>query len=480
MKSMKRGKIALILSAVTIAAMAVSAQSTTQPNAPWHLDRIDQRDLPLSGSYTWGKDGSGVTVYVVDNGVRATHTQFGGRVSAGPTFLDEPAPGEPPISIPNFVPADQSDHGTLVASLVGGSTFGVAKGVHIVSVTVAGSGGLSYPTNIAKGIQWVVDNHQGPSVINISISKRVSDLGGFEVLMEQAVQNALNAGITVVGIAGNDGGIDASLVSPGRVSGIITVGATDQNDERASFSNVGATLDLFAPGVNITGAGVASDTAVVTSDGTSLSAPIVAGIAARYLQANPSDSPSDVRKAIVASATLDRLVPGTLGAGSPNLLAFANPLDAPIDPPPTGRRRLNANGVCYFEPNESGPNLCDLGRYKLNGNGECYWDPNDSGPAQCEPHAGRWKSDGSGGCYWEPNDDPPHQCDPNAHQGRWKSDGNGGCYWDPNDDPPDQCQPSEARTPMAMTTGSSGIAVLPAYALSKRRRRPIRLTRDRA
>jgi subtilisin family serine protease len=477
MKLMNRGKVAFTLCAIAVVALAVSAQSTTQPNAPWHLDRIDQRDLPLSGTYTWGNDGSGVTVYVIDNGVRISHTQFGGRASAGPTFVTEPDPGEPPIFVPKVLPATDPDHGTMVASLVGGSKFGVAKGVHIVSVAVMGSSGHGRLTDIAAGIQWVVDNHQGPSVINISISERVSALGGLEALTEQAIQNALNAGITVVGIAGNNGGIDASLVSPGRVSGIITVGATDENDERASFSNVGASVDLFAPGVNITGAGASGDTAEVTSTvgGTSLAAPIVAGIAARYLQAHPSASPSEVSSAIVGSATADRLVAGTLGAGSPNLLVFADPLDDPTDPP-TGRRRLNANGVCYFEPNENGPNLCDFpapGRYKLDGNGGCYWDPNDSGPAQCEPHAGRWKSDGSGGCYWEPNDDPPDQCDPNAHQGRWKSDGNGGCYWDPNDDPPDQCQPSEPRTPMA-EAGGSGIAGLAAYAWRKRRRRRAR------
>ena len=208
--------------------------------------------------------------------------------------------------------------------------------------------------------------------------------------LDSAVRDSIASGVTYVIAAGNEG-VAAGLTSPQRVSEAIIVGATTSTDERAVFedwgSNYGTLLDLFGPGVGVLSAYYTSDTATAYLSGTSMAAPHVAGVVARYLQAHPSDPPAAVEATLTSNAT-DGVV-GNPGAGSPNRLLFTGFLDEVVPPPPP----------------------CG-GRYKLDGEGGCYWDPNDCGPNQCIPCTGRWKDDGNGGCYWDPNDCGPNQCNP--------------------------------------------------------------------
>lgn len=274
----------------------------TQTNPPWGLDRIDQRNRPLSATYTYNWTGSGVRVYVIDTGIRTAHSQFGGRASN--VFDVNGGNGE-----------DCNGHGTHVSGTVGGSTYGVAKGVMLRGVRVFGCGSTTSTSNIIAGVNYVTANRILPAVANMSVGGPASSS------MDTAVNNLINSGVTVAVAAGNSNGANACNYSPARVANAITVGSTTSTDARSSFSNIGTCLDLFAPGSSILSAWYTSNTATATLSGTSMASPHVAGVAALYKQANPSASPTTIRNAIVNNATTG--VVTNAGSGSPNRLLYS-------------------------------------------------------------------------------------------------------------------------------------------------------------
>ncbi len=278
----------------------VLSLDATQTNPPWGLDRIDQRNLPLNGSFTYPNTASNVRAYVIDTGIRITHTQFGGRATWGANF----AGGSN---------TDCHGHGTHVAGTIGGSTYGVAKAVRLVAVKVLNCSGNGTTSGVIGGINWVTSNAVKPAVANMSLG------GGASSALDTAVRNSISSGVTYAIAAGNSNA-NASNFSPARVSEAITVGATGSNDARASFSNFGSVLDLFAPGVGIQSAWRTSDTATNTISGTSMATPHVAGAAALVLSANPSFTPAQVSNFLVSNATTG--VVTNPGSGSPNRLLF--------------------------------------------------------------------------------------------------------------------------------------------------------------
>jgi subtilisin family serine protease len=289
----------------------------TQSPVTWGLDRIDQRNLPLSNSYTYTPTGSGVRAYIIDTGIRATHGQFGGRVSGGYTAIND-----------GRGTGDCNGHGTHVAGTVGSSTYGVAKSVSLVPVRVLDCNGSGATSGVIAGVDWVTANRIRPAVANMSLG------GGASTALDNAVNNSINSGVTYAVAAGNENQ-NACNVSPARAAAAITVGSTTSSDARSSFSNYGSCLDVFAPGSSITSAWHTSDSATNTISGTSMASPHVAGIAALYLQGNTGASPSTVRDTIVNTSTTG-VVTGA-GSGSPNRLVYS-PLTGGGGgtPPPSG------------------------------------------------------------------------------------------------------------------------------------------------
>ena len=280
----------------------------TQTAAPWGLDRVDQRNLPLSQTYTYGPS-SGVTVYVVDTGITVTHQDFGGRASYGYDAVDG-----------DNVAQDGNGHGTFVAGVAAGSTYGIAKNANIVGVRVLNDSGSGTTAGVIAGIDWVTANAvPGRSVANLSLG------GGASSTLDAAVRRSITAGIPYAIAAGNSG-VNAANTSPARVTEALTVGATGRTDARASWSNYGAVLDLFAPGVDITSAWRTSNTATYTGSGTSFSSPHVAGAAALYLTAHSGASVATVNAAIVTAATTG--VVTSPGSGSPNRLLYTATLSS--------------------------------------------------------------------------------------------------------------------------------------------------------
>ncbi|MFB6640518.1 S8 family peptidase [Streptomyces chartreusis] len=279
----------------------VRLADTTQTSAPWGLDRIDQAALPLSGTYTYPDSaGSGVTAYVIDTGVRITHQQISGRATYGYDAVD----GDTTAS-------DGNGHGTHVATTIAGSTYGVAKKAKIVAVRVLDNSGSGTTAGVIAGIDWVTNNHSGPSVANLSLG------GGASTTLDTAVRNSIASGVTYAVAAGNSSA-NASSYSPARVTEAITVGATTSSDARASYSNYGSVLDIFAPGSSITAGWYTSDTATNTISGTSMATPHVAGAAAIYLAGHTSATPAAVASALTGGATAN--VVTSPGSGSPNRL----------------------------------------------------------------------------------------------------------------------------------------------------------------
>lgn len=276
----------------------------TQSPATWGIDRIDQRDLPLNNSYNFSADGTGVTAYIVDTGIRIAHTEFGGRAALGADYARQRARD-----------GDCNGHGTHVAGTVGGATYGVAEKVRLVAVRVLDCQGSGTTSGVIAGIDWVAANAVKPAVANMSLG------GGASTSLDNAVANAVASGVTFVVAAGNES-VDACTKSPARAATAITVGATNNVDARPSFSNFGTCVDLFAPGVGITSAWHTSNTATNTISGTSMASPHVAGVAALYLAGNRSATPAQVASAITANATSGKV--SGAGAGSPNRLLFTN------------------------------------------------------------------------------------------------------------------------------------------------------------
>jgi subtilisin family serine protease len=292
------------------ATITLTGGALTGGTPTWGLDRIDQRQLPLSKTYT-GPSAAGVTAYVLDTGIRITHQEFGGRATNGYDAVDQ-----------DNVAQDCNGHGTHVAGTIGGSTWGVAKDVKLVAVRVLGCNGSGSYSDIIAGIDWVtrrVTHVHGPSVANMSLGGTVSKA------LDDAVDRSIAAGVTYAVAAGNDNK-DACRQSPADDPAAITVGASDDRDKRASFSNYGRCLDLFAPGVRIESASNRSNTATMIMNGTSMASPHVAGAAALVLGAHPDWTPAQVRDELVAQAT-----PGAVtsaGKASPAKLlytGFLNP-----------------------------------------------------------------------------------------------------------------------------------------------------------
>ncbi|MFG3721932.1 S8 family peptidase [Streptomyces massasporeus] len=275
--------------------------AATQTNAPWGLDRVDQASLPLSGTYTYPDSaGSGVTVYVIDTGVRITHQQISGRAAHGYDAVD----GDNDAS-------DGNGHGTHVATTIAGTTYGVAKKAKIVGVRVLNNSGSGTTAGVIAGIDWVTRNHSGPSVANMSLG------GGASATLDTAVRNSIAGGVTYAVAAGNSS-TTASSSSPARVAEAITVGATTSTDAKASYSNYGSALDIFAPGSSITAGWHTSDTATNTISGTSMATPHVAGAAAVYLAGHTSSTPAQVATALVNGAVTGKVT--SAGSGSSNRL----------------------------------------------------------------------------------------------------------------------------------------------------------------
>ena len=286
-----------------------------QLNPTWGLDRIDQRALPLNGAYGAPSAASGTRVYVIDTGVLGSHGDFGGRVVNG---FDALATGNGWN--------DCNGHGTHVAGTVGGSTYGVAKLTTIVPVRVLNCDGSGTLSGVIAGLDWVAGQHVTGqlAVANMSLG------GGASSNLDNAVNNLINRGVTVVVAAGNSNA-DACNYSPARVPAAITVAATTSSDSRASYSNFGKCIDVFAPGSSVTSAWYTSTTAIATLSGTSMAAPHVAGIAAVSLAVNGAQSPSQLESSIAAAATAN--VVTQAGTGSPNLLAFVVTSGSPTDGP---------------------------------------------------------------------------------------------------------------------------------------------------
>lgn len=254
-----------------------------QTDAPWGLDRIDQRDLPLNDVYSYKSTGKGVTAYVIDGGINYDHVDFGGRAVEGFSVFDDDG-------------SDCNGHGTSVAGIIGGSEWGVAKDVKLVSVKVLDCDGSGSLSSLFQGIEWVTNNASGPSVANVSIVASANST------LDNAIRNSIDAGITYVAAAGNNTR-NALFYSPARMKEVLTVGSTNNKDEKVSNSNFGDALDIFAPGSGIRSATYNNDTGSRTMTGTSAAAPHVAGAVAQFLEKNPSATPAQAFSAITDNAT---------------------------------------------------------------------------------------------------------------------------------------------------------------------------------
>lgn len=279
--------------------------AATQATPPWGLDRIDQATPQPSKTYSYKSDGRGVHVYIIDSGITPDNSEFANRLGEG---YDALTPGATPV--------DCQGHGTHVAGIVAGTTYGVAKGATIHAVRVLDCKGTSTTASLLAGIEWVKGNHATPAVVNLSIS------GPGSTAVDSAIANSIAATIPYVVSAGNTG-TSACETTPGRVTPAITVAASDINDVSASFTNNGPCVDLYAPGVTVPSASFRATPGNVLMSGTSMSAAHVAGLVARILEVTPQATPAVLNELVLRDATPGKLqrVPVT----TPNLMLFATP-----------------------------------------------------------------------------------------------------------------------------------------------------------
>lgn len=323
-------------------------QLGTQNGMGWALDRVDQHGMPLNGAFAYGATGAGVNIYVVDGGIRYTHDEFGGRAR----FAFDALGGNG---------SDCNGHGTGVAGVAAGAIHGVAKGATIWSVRVFPCSGTTTLSTILAGIDWVTANHKSPAVANLSLGATAAPI------LDSAVARSIRSGVSYVVAGGNNGG-DACSMSPGKLKEVINVGATDASDARASWSNYGSCISMFAPGVAVASADYYSDVSLASWNGTSVAAPMVTGTVALYLQGHPTASPASVRAGIVGNTT-NGTVTNLSGSASKLLYtawigsttvappAPSAPPVAPAIPAVTGAAvsyRCSAN-VCAFDASSSHP-----------------------------------------------------------------------------------------------------------------------------
>ncbi|WP_218660892.1 S8 family peptidase [Acinetobacter pittii] len=282
----------------------MKVDATTQSNPDWGLDRIDQKNLPLDSAYSYLQTGSGTTAYIVDTGILSTHQQFSGRVLSGYTAISD-----------GNGTNDCHGHGTHVAGTVGGSTYGVAKNVSLVPIRILGCDGSGASSNVIAGLDWILKNGKKPAVVNMSLG------GEANASLDSAVENLFNNGYVMVVAAGNSN-TDACSSSPARVSKAITVAATDSTDTRASYSNYGSCVDIFAPGSQINSSWIGSNTATKVLNGTSMATPHVVGVVAEMLQSTPTATPQTISNNLLNQAS-NNVVKNP--SGSPNRLLYKSP-----------------------------------------------------------------------------------------------------------------------------------------------------------
>ncbi len=312
----------------------VTATQTAPPS--WGLDRIDQHAVPLDGAYLYNTTGSGVDVYIVDSGIRATHVDFGGRVDTVKAFT---------AVNDGYGTDDRFGHGTMVAGVVAGATYGVAKGATLHPVRVIDSTGNGTISGLVAGLDWITSQFTSqtvtprrPAVVNISLITSGS------LAINSAVNNSITAGVVYVVAAGNTGD-DSCGYSPAGVAAALTVGASNDADNVWTYSNSGTCVDLFAPGVNVTTTLSRTDTDTTLTTGTSIAAPHVAGAAALFLAANPTATPAQVSAAILAQATPNALA--AMPLNTPNVLLFS--VLAAQDQPPVAKFTVSCKGRnCTF------------------------------------------------------------------------------------------------------------------------------------
>lgn len=284
--------------------IVMKIDATTQSNPDWGLDRIDQKALPLNSAYSYLQTGSGTTAYIVDTGILSSHQQFSGRVLSGYTAISD-----------GNGTTDCNGHGTHVAGTVGGSTYGVAKNVNLVPIRILGCDGSGASSNVIAGLDWILKNGKKPAVVNMSLG------GDASTSLDSAVENLFDNGYVMVVAAGNSN-TDACSASPARVSKALTVAATDSTDTRASYSNYGSCVDIFAPGSQINSSWIGSNTATKVLNGTSMATPHVAGVVAEMLQSTPTATPQTISTNLLNQASSNVI---KNPSGSPNRLLYKSP-----------------------------------------------------------------------------------------------------------------------------------------------------------